>query len=148
MTNAFIVVKSSSATEVLRDPALTPQSMTDVWFATPDSPLPTRARALSSSDTVSLAVVQWETDVIKMWAFKNGALEFEYDSSPSFANCTITAPVSTGTGKLGSLFGRAENDATLERLLSRRKGLGFISESQRLTQILELLGVKLEVAVN
>ena len=154
MTNAFIVVKSSSQTEVLRDDALTPQSMTDVWFATPDSPLPSRARALSagntvsSSDTVSLAVVQWETDVVKMWAFKNGALELEYDSSPSFANCTITAPVSTGTGKLGSLFGHPEHDAALERLLSRRKGLGFISESQRLAQILELLGIKLEMVAN
>jgi hypothetical protein len=148
MTNAFIVVKTSSQTEILRDLALTPQSMTDVWFATPDSPLPSRARALSSGNAVSLAVVQWETDVIKMWAFKNGALELEYDSSPSFANCTITAPVSVGTGKLGTLFGRVENDAALERLLSRRKGLGFISESQRLTQILELIGVELVVTAN
>ncbi len=153
MTNAFIVVKSSSGIEVLRDLALTPQSMTDVWFATPDSPLPSRARALSSShvsssSAVSLAVVQWETDVVKLWAFKNGALELEYDSSPSFANCTITAPVSTGTGKLGSLFGHGDNDATLERLLSRRKGLGFISERERLAQILELIGVEPVIAVN
>ncbi len=154
MTNAFIVLKSSSQTEVLRDESLTPQSMTDVWFATMDSALPSRARALSSSntvslgDTVSLAVVQWETDVIKMWAFKDGALELEYDSSPSFANCTITAPVSLGTGKLGTLFGMPANDAALERLLSRRKGLGFISESQRLQQILELIGVKLEASAS
>lgn len=148
MTNAFIVVQSSSNTEILRDDALTPQSMTDVWFATPDSALPTRARALAVEGTVSLAVVQWEADVIKMWAFKDGALQLEYDSSPSFANCTITAPVSTGTGKLGSLFGHPEHDGALERLLSRRKGLGFISESQRLAQILELIGIKPEVAVN
>ena len=148
MTNAFIVVKTSSQTEILRDDALTPQSMTDVWFATPDSPLPSRARALAVDSAVSLAVVQWEADVIKLWAFKDSALELEYDSSPSFANCTITAPVSAGTGKLGTLFGHSENNATLERLLSRRKGLGFISESQRLAQVLELLGVKLEVAIN
>ena len=148
MTNAFIVVHTPSQTEVLRDAALTPQSMTDVWFATPDSPLPTRARAFATGDTVSLAVVQWETDVIKMWAFKDGRLQLEYDSSPSFANCTITAPVSSGTGKLGTLFGHPEHDAALERLLSRRKGLGFISESQRLAQIFELIGVNLEPALN
>lgn len=147
MTNAFIVVKTSSQTEILRDDALTPQSMTDVWFATPESPLPARARELSAN-AVSLAALQWEADVVKLWAFNDGALELEYDSSPSFANCTITAPVSAGTGKLGTLFGHPENDATLERLLSRRKGLGFISESQRLAQVLELLGVKLEVAIN
>ena len=147
MTNAFIVVKSASATEILRDDALTPQSMTDVWFATPESPLPARARE-KSVGAVSLAVLQWEADVVKLWAFKNGALELEYDSSPSFANCTITAPVSTGTGKLGTLFGHPERDAALERLLSRRKGLGFISERERLTQILELIGVKPEGAVS
>ena len=143
MTNAFIVVQSSSGTEILRDDALTPQSMTEVWFATPESPLPARARELSAN-AVSLAALQWEADVVKLWAFKDGALELEYDSSPSFANCTITAPVSTGTGKLGTLFGQPEYDGILERLLSRRKGLGFISETQRLAQILELLGVKLE----
>ena len=147
MTNAFIVVQSPSQTEILRDDALTPQSMTEVWFATPASPLPARARELSAN-AVSLAALQWETDVVKLWAFKDGALELEYDSSPSFANCTITAPISSGMGKLGTLFGHPERDATLERLLSRRKGLGFISESERLAQILELLGVKPEVVAN
>lgn len=145
MTNAFIVTQTADATEIVRDDALTPQSMTDVWFATSDSPLPARARELSAN-AVSLAVLQWEADVVKLWAFKDGGLELEYDSSPSFANCTITAPVSTGTGKLGTLFGHVENDATLERLLSRRKGLGFVSETQRLAQILELLGVKAGIA--
>lgn len=146
MTNAFIVVQTLGQTEILRDESLTPQSMTDVWFATPESPLPARARALSAN-AASLAALQWEADVVKLWAFKDGALELEYDSSPSFANCTITAPASTGTGKLGTLFGHPENDAALERLLSRRKGLGFISESQRLQQILELLGVDFKAQV-
>ncbi len=117
--------------------------MTDVWFSTPESPLPALAKAQSASG-VALAVLEWETDVLKLWAFKDGNLELEYDSSPSFATCTITPPVSTGAGDLAALFGVPERSGAVSRLLSRKKGLGFISESQRLTQLLGLLGATAE----
>ena len=141
MTQGFIVVKTSSGTEMVRDASFEPQTMTDVWFSTPESLLPAKAQA-SSAGGAALAIMQWEGDVLKLWAFQHGLLRTEYDSSPSFATCTITPPVSTGTELLGELFGKPENATAITKLLARKKGLGFISETQRLEQLLNLLGVK------
>jgi hypothetical protein len=141
MTQGFIVLKTSSGVRIIRDPALEPHAMTDVWFSTPESPLPAKAQVLSADGT-ALAIMQWESDVLKLWAFQNGSLITEYDSSPSFATCTITPPVSSGTATLGTLFGKPENDLAITKLLARKKGLGFISETQRLEGLLNLLGVQ------
>jgi hypothetical protein len=141
MTQGFIVLKTAGGTQIIRDAALGPHAMTDVWFSTPESPLPAKAQALSA-DSTALAVMQWEGDVLKLWAFQNGTLITEYDSSPSFATCTITPPVSSGTDLLGALFGKPENDVAITKLLARKKGLGFISETQRLEGLLNLLGVE------
>jgi hypothetical protein len=140
MTQAFIVVRAPDGSlEQVAQP--TPTAMTEVWFATPDSPLNAQARERSKNGATSLSVLQWEADVLKLWAFQDGELQFEYDSSPSFATCTITPPVASGTGDLAALFGRPASSAAVARLLSRKKGLGFISENQRLAQLLGLLGV-------
>jgi hypothetical protein len=139
MTDAFIVHQPESGNAEILE-MTPPVAMTDVWFATPESPLNERAKALSA-DGVTLAGMRWEADVLKLWAFKHGQLEFEYDSSPSFATCTITPPVTSLEGDLAALFGKPDASAAVKRLLARKKGLGFISESQRLAQLLELLGV-------
>jgi hypothetical protein len=140
MTQGFILLNTSSGPQIIRDAALEPHTMTDVWFSTPESPLPAKAKSVSVHGT-ALAIMQWEGDVLKLWAFQNGALKTEYDSSPSFATCTITPPVSSGTELLGELFGKPENAVGITKLLARKKGLGFISETQRLEALLRLLGV-------
>ncbi|NJK45330.1 MAG: hypothetical protein HC933_14600, partial [Pleurocapsa sp. SU_196_0] len=40
MSQARIVVKNAHGVHSVRDLALEPHSMTDVWYSTPESPLP------------------------------------------------------------------------------------------------------------
>jgi hypothetical protein len=140
MNQAWIVVKNTRGVDTVRDPALEPHSMTDVWYSTPESPLPARARVLSQGGA-ALAVQTWEEDMLRLWAFRDGHLEVEYDASPSAISCTITPPASSGTGDLATVFGVPESSVAVNKLLTRKKGLGFISETQRLERLLELLGL-------
>jgi hypothetical protein len=145
MNQALILVNHPSGLELTRDPEFAPSAMTDVWYATAESPLPARAKLLSQGHA-TLAAMEWAGEVLKLWAFQDGALKFEYDASPSAMTCTITPPTSSGEGDLGALFGVPDRSAAINKLLSRKKGLGFISESQRLEQLLALLGVPVATA--
>jgi hypothetical protein len=148
MSQAWIVVKNAHGVNTMRDPALEPHSMTDVWYSTPESPLPARARALSEGGA-ALAVQRWEDDMLRLWAFRDTQLEVEYDASPSAISCTITPPASSGVGDLATVFDVPEQSVAVNKLLARKKGLGFSNETQRLERLLELLGLSAskEIAV-
>ena len=118
-----------------------PASFQDVWFITDDSPLPKLAREVSQKlGTVALAALDWEGDLLKLWAFSSGEIAYRYDSNPSYATCTVTSPEQDAPGTLAELFNVPEKSRAIGQLLSRRKGLGFISETDRLRQLLEMLG--------
>ncbi len=125
------------------DPSLAPQELKEVWFASPDSPLASRAKALSLDGSTAMAVLEYEGDALKLWVFKTGVLKIEYDSSPSFATCTITPPVGNQLEDLALLFGVPSNAKAVQQLLLRKRGYGFINERQRLEQLLGLLGLEL-----
>lgn len=125
----------------LTDPSFEPQQMQDVWFSDSHSPLATRAKALSQDGTPALALLEYEGDVLKFWAFEQGVLTIEYDSSPSFATCTITPPSGTNLEHLAALFGVPEQSKAVVQLLGRKRGLGFINERDRLRQLLGLLEI-------
>jgi hypothetical protein len=119
-----------------------PKSFQDVWFITDDSPLPKLAREISSKlGAVALAALDWEGDLLKLWAFQDGQIAYRYDSNPSYATCTVTSPEQDAPGTLAELFGVPEKSRVVGQLLSRRKGLGFINETDRLKQLLALLGL-------
>jgi hypothetical protein len=122
--------------------SILPTSFQEVWFITDDSPLPKLAGEISSTlGTVALAALDWEGDLLKLWAFQDGQIVYRYDSNPSYATCTVTSPEQDAPGTLAELFGVPEKSRAVGQLLSRRKGLGFISETDRLRQLLGLLGV-------
>ena len=128
---AFSSIASSS---------ILPASFQDVWFINDDSPLPKLARDISSKlGKVALAALDWEGDLLKLWAFSNGQVAYRYDSNPSYATCTVTSPEQDAPGTLAEAFGVPEKSRVIGQLLSRRKGLGFISETDRLRQLLGLL---------
>ena len=64
----------------------------------------TRAKDLSV-DGVAVAFLEFEADVLRFWAFEDGVLRVQYDSSPTFATCTITRPEGSDLQLLAELFG-------------------------------------------
>ncbi len=140
-TNALLESRQGW-TIVTRDD-LEPREMNDVWFITNASTLPGFAKQLSEQlQTVCLAILNWENDVLKIWVFERGALKLEYDSNPSFVSCTITPPEGIG-GELAVYAGVPDKAQAVKKLLARRRGLGFINETQRLEQLSVLLNAPL-----
>ncbi len=116
-----------------------PQEFKEAWFLNDDAPLPTLAKALSVHGP-SLAMLNWQDEWLRLWAFQNTQLVFRYDSNPSYATCTVSPAEFNDAGALAALFGKPESAAFVSRLLLRRKGLGFNNESGRFAALLELLG--------
>ncbi len=137
MTQAFILHQGQRLT----DPTLEPQELKDVWFSDANSPLAKKAKSLSEGGTVALAILEYQGDVLKFWAFKSGLLVVQYDSSPSFATCTITPPEGDQLENLAELFAVPDQSKAIVQLLKRKRGYGFINERDRLSQLLGLLGL-------
>ncbi len=124
--------------QIIRDPELEPKTLHEVLLADTNGTLATRAKALSK-DGLAMAVLEYESDSLKIWVFKNGVLEVEYNSSPTFATCTITPPEGHQLEQLAALYGVPEQTKAIQQLLSRKRGYGFLNEQQRLEKLLALL---------
>jgi hypothetical protein len=121
---------------------LTPEHLNDAWLMDLGAPLPSTAGTLSQhTASLVLAQLNWNGEWLRLWAFQNGELAFQYDSNPSFVTCTVSSPDADAPGVLAELFGVPDNARAITQLLTRRKGLGFISETQRAEQLEALLGV-------
>ncbi len=121
-----------------------PQKFTEVWYADLESPIPKFADEISQKlQCAALGVINWDDDLLRVWAFSNGEFVTTYDSNPSYATCTITPPeLEPDTGeKLATLFGVPEKAEAVRKLLTRKKGFGFINETQRLEQLFALLEI-------
>jgi hypothetical protein len=124
----------------LFDPSLEPQSLHDILLMDENCRLAARARVLSEHG-VALALLEYESDVLRFWVFIDQQLKVEYHSSPTFATCTITPPEGTDLELLAGLFGVPEASKAVKQLLLRKRGYGFINEQQRLELLLGLLGL-------
>ncbi len=121
---------------------LRPDNLNDAWLMGQGSPLPSTAQRLSQrTGSLVLAQLNWDGEWLRLWAFQNGELAFQYDSNPSFLTCTVSSPDADAPGVLAELFGVPDKARAITQLLTRRKGLGFISETQRAEQLEALLGV-------
>ncbi len=121
-----------------------PKDFTEVWYANLESPLPELALEISKKlESIALAVINWDDDLLRFWVFLNGEFITTYDSNPSYATCTITPPeLEPDTGeKLATLFKVPEKAEAIRKLLTRKKGFGFINETQRLEQLFALLEI-------
>jgi hypothetical protein len=124
----------------MTDPNLEPKSLLEVIQTDLDSKLVSRAKDLSANG-LAVAFLEFEADVLRFWAFEFGVLKVQYDSSPTFATCTITRPEGSDLQLLAELFGVPEQGKAVEQLLLRKRGLGFLNETQRLEILLGLLGL-------
>jgi hypothetical protein len=121
-----------------------PQKFTEVWYANLESPIPKLALEISKKlECAALGVINWDDDLLRIWAFSNGEFVTTYDSNPSYATCTITPPeLEPDTGeKLATLYNVPEKAEAVRKLLTRKKGFGFINETQRLEQLFALLEI-------
>jgi hypothetical protein len=121
-----------------------PQKFTEVWYADLESPIPKFADEISQKlQCAALGMINWDDDLLRIWAFSNGEFVTTYDSNPSYATCTITPPeLEPDTGeKLATLFNVPEKAEAVRKLLTRKKGFGFINETQRLEQLFALLEI-------
>jgi hypothetical protein len=134
--NVFILHNGQKIIE----PNLEPKSLLEVLQLDATSALLTRAKELSLT-AVTMAVLEYESDVLRFWVFADGALQIEYDSSPTFATCTISPPEGSKLEHLAALFGVSEASKAVVQLLKRKRGYGFLNEQQRLEQLLSLLGL-------
>jgi hypothetical protein len=99
---------------------------------------------------LALGVVNLEDAVLLIWVYDRGKLVFQYDSNPMYLSCPVCSysseTVSAEYGdveQLCHLLGVRQNSKALKSWLVRKKGLGFLSEHERLTKILALLGLPL-----
>lgn len=96
----------------------------------------------------TLGVLNLEDTVLLLWVYKKGELIFQYDSNPMYLNCPVCSysndTVSAEYGdieQLSNLLGVPQNSRALKSWLSRKKGLGFLSEGERQKKIFQLLGI-------
>jgi hypothetical protein len=130
--------------EFSRVSTLEPKAFTEVWYADLESPIPKFADEISQKlQCATLGIINWDDDLLRIWAFSNGEFVTTYDSNPSYATCTITPPeLEPDTGeKLATLFNVSEKAEAIRKLLTRKKGFGFINETQRLEQLFALLEI-------
>jgi hypothetical protein len=123
---------------------LEPKDFTEVWYANLESPLPKMALEISQKlECIALAVINWDDDLLRFWAFSSGEFIATYDSNPSYATCTITPPeLEPDAGeKLAVLFSVPEKAKAIKQVLSRKKGFTFINETGRLEQLWLLLNI-------
>lgn len=140
-------VTAHGAYSVVSSDDLLAKTLKDVWFSTPESPLPQLAQHLSNVlNAPALAALNWDEDLLRFWVFDAGTLASEYDSNPSYATCTITSPELSDANALAAAFGLEHKAESIAKVLGRRKGLGFVTESGRLRLILEALGLPLQAA--
>ncbi|GIW29330.1 MAG: hypothetical protein KatS3mg070_2693 [Meiothermus sp.] len=94
----------------------------------------------------ALGVMNLEDTALLLWAYHRGRLVFQYDSNPMYLGCPVCSYSSETVGalvhgldELCRLRGVPQRQQALRAWLVRRRGLGFMSERERLEKILALL---------
>jgi hypothetical protein len=165
MSEAKVFLKASQAQvlEVVQDLAievrgefvvvsgkqLEPVSLVDAWYISSESPLVKLAAELSSKISGPvLAMLNWESDLLRLWVYSEGNLLSEYDSNPSYATCTVIKPELEHPEAFAQAFGVPERSEAISKLMARKRGLGFMNETGRFALLAKELSIPLEVPVN
>jgi len=106
-----------------------------------------RAAQLSATlHCTALGVVNLEDTALLLWVYHQGRLVFQYDSNPMYLGCPVCSYSSETIGaevhgleELCRLRGVPHRAQALRAWLVRRRGLGFLSEHERLERTLALL---------
>lgn len=94
----------------------------------------------------ALGVMNLEDTALLIWVYHRGRLVFQYDSNPMYLGCPVCSYSSETVGALVHgldglcrLRGVPHRQQALRAWLVRRRGLGFLSERERMEKILALL---------
>jgi hypothetical protein len=95
-------------------------------------------------NTLAFAVLNQEDERLAFWLYEHGQLLTAHDSNPAYmccAVCSVVPPETADAEVLAGRFGVAEQARVLKSWLVRKRGLGFLRESQRLEAIAGVLGL-------
>lgn len=120
----------------------------EAYYAQQDEIAPLAAELSRKLETLALAGMNLEDELLLLWAFDRGEEVFAYDSNPMYLGCPVCSYVSERVGpeagdleRLARRFGHPENARALRSWIYRKRGLGFLHEHQRHAQIARLLGL-------
>lgn len=95
---------------------------------------------------LALGVVNLEDTALLLWVYHRGQQVFQYDSNPMYLSCPVCSYSSetvsvemSGLEDLCRLLDIPQHTRAVRSWLVRRRGLGFLSERERLEKILALL---------
>ncbi|RIH86209.1 hypothetical protein [Calidithermus roseus] len=118
------------------------------YYAQQDEIAPLAAELSGKLNTLAFAVLNLEEELLLFWAYDRGEQIFAYDSNPMYLGCPVCSYVSETVGpeagdieKLAQLFGHPEKARALKSWVGRKRGMGFLRESQRHAEIARLLGL-------
>ncbi|WP_018465265.1 hypothetical protein [Calidithermus timidus] len=118
------------------------------YYTQQDEIVPLAAGLSGQLNTLAFAVLNLEEELLLFWVYDRGEQVFAYDSNPMYLGCPACSYVSQTVGpeagdveKLARLFGHPQKARVLRSWLGRRRGLGFLRESQRHAEIARLLGL-------
>ncbi|WP_337867905.1 hypothetical protein [Meiothermus sp.] len=104
------------------------------------------AQLSKALNCTTLGVMNLEDSALLIWVYHRGRLVFQYDSNPMYLGCPVCSYSSETVGafvhgldRLCHLRGVSHHRQALRAWLVRRRGLGFLSERERLEKILALL---------
>lgn len=104
------------------------------------------AQLSSKLNCTALGVINLEDTALLIWVYHRGRLVFQYDSNPMYLGCPVCSYSSESVGAwidgleaLCRLRDVPHHQQALRVWLVRRRGLGFLSERERLEKILTLL---------
>lgn len=120
----------------------------ETYYAQQDEIVPLAQELSWKLETLALAVMNLEDDLLLFWAYERGEVVFAYDSNPMYLGCPVCSYVSETVKpeagdleRLARLFGHPENARALKSWIYRKRGLGFLQERQRHAEIARLLGL-------
>ncbi len=119
----------------------------EVLYAPTADPL--AARLSQALKAPVLEVLNLEDERLLLWAYDRGEPVFAYDSNPMYLGCPVCSytserakPETGEVERLAQLFGQPQVARELRAWLGRRRGLGFVQERQRHSEITRLLGLR------
>lgn len=120
----------------------------ETYYAQQDEIVPLAEELSRKLETLALAVMNLEDDLLLFWVYDRGEQIFAYDSNPMYLGCPVCSYVSETVKpeagdleRLAQLFGHPENARALKSWIYRKRGLGFLQEQKRHAEIARLLGL-------
>lgn len=120
----------------------------ETYYAQQDEIVPLAEELSRKLETLALAVMNLEDDLLLFWVYDRGEQIFAYDSNPMYLGCPVCSYVSEAVKpeagdieRLARLFGHPENARALKSWIYRKRGLGFLQEQKRHAEIARLLGL-------